>query len=180
VLDIGAGAGRHSLYLQRLGYIVHSIDISPLAVEVMLQRGIRNAYKMDLHKLNYPNNFFDTYLMMFNNFGLAGTMKETKKLLNKLNRMASPKGRIITSIRNPYWTENPNYLAYQKRNEEKGRPAGQLKLRLKYKEEISDWFDLLIVSPGELMDLIKGTGWAIKMYITHKAEGVYGIVLIKQ
>ena len=34
VLDIGCGAGRHSLYLQKKGFDVLGIDSSPLAVEI--------------------------------------------------------------------------------------------------------------------------------------------------
>ena len=42
ILDVGAGSGCHSLTLQEAGKEVHAIDISPLSVEVMKQRGERN------------------------------------------------------------------------------------------------------------------------------------------
>jgi SAM-dependent methyltransferase len=51
VLDIGGGAGRHALYLQNKGFEAHVIDISPLAVEVMKRRGVKNVYLMDLMRL---------------------------------------------------------------------------------------------------------------------------------
>ena len=43
ILDVGAGSGCHSLALQEAGKEVHAIDISPLSVEVMQQRGVRHA-----------------------------------------------------------------------------------------------------------------------------------------
>jgi 2-polyprenyl-3-methyl-5-hydroxy-6-metoxy-1,4-benzoquinol methylase len=43
VLDIGAGTGLHSLVLQSKGLTVTAIDISPEAVEIMVQRGVRNV-----------------------------------------------------------------------------------------------------------------------------------------
>ena len=43
ILDVGAGSGCHSLALQEAGKDVHAIDISPLSVEVMQQRGVRHA-----------------------------------------------------------------------------------------------------------------------------------------
>ena len=41
VLDVGAGAGCHSLVLQEKGMDVTAIDISPLSVETMKERGLR-------------------------------------------------------------------------------------------------------------------------------------------
>lgn len=43
VLDVGAGAGCHSLVLQNRGLEVTAIDISPLSVQVQQERGVRDA-----------------------------------------------------------------------------------------------------------------------------------------
>ena len=43
VLDIGAGAGCHSLHLQRSGFEVTALEISELCCEVMSKRGARSA-----------------------------------------------------------------------------------------------------------------------------------------
>lgn len=43
VLDVGCGAGRHSLYLQEKGFDVLGIDISPLAIEVCKRRGLKKS-----------------------------------------------------------------------------------------------------------------------------------------
>ena len=48
ILDVGAGSGCHSLALQEAGKDVHAIDISPLSVEVMQQRGVRHATLLNL------------------------------------------------------------------------------------------------------------------------------------
>jgi 2-polyprenyl-3-methyl-5-hydroxy-6-metoxy-1,4-benzoquinol methylase len=45
VLDIGAGAGSHSLMLQEMGVDVTAIDISPKAIAVAQQRGVQKQYK---------------------------------------------------------------------------------------------------------------------------------------
>lgn len=178
VLDIGAGAGRHALYLQQKGFEVHAIDISPGAVEVMKQRGTKNVYLMDLRELDFPDNYFDSILMMFNNFGLAGTIEGTKKFLKVFYRISTLKGRIITTIRDPYQTDNPAHLSYHERNRKLGRPAGQVKIRVEYKDEAGEWFDLLMVSPEELEELIKDTGWSILKTVEEK-DGICGTVLKK-
>ena len=41
ILDVGCGAGRHSLHLQRKGFDVLGIDNSPLAIKVCKLRGQR-------------------------------------------------------------------------------------------------------------------------------------------
>lgn len=43
ILDIGAGAGRVSLYLQKNGHDVIAIDNSPLTIKVCKKRGVKHA-----------------------------------------------------------------------------------------------------------------------------------------
>jgi ubiquinone/menaquinone biosynthesis C-methylase UbiE len=144
----------------------------------MKRRGVKNVYLMDLMRLEFPENYFDSILMMFNNFGLAGTIEGTKKVLKVLHRVSTDKGRIITTIRDPYKTDNPQHLAYHERNRREGRPAGQVKIRIEYKGEIGDWFDLLMVPPREeLESLIKDVGWGILRIV--RENGYYGAVLEK-
>lgn len=179
VLDLGAGAGRHALYLQEKGFEVHAIDISVGAVEVMRQRGVKNVYLRDLRELDFPDNYFDSVLMMFNNFGLAGTVEGTKKLLKVLYCISTPKGRIIATIRDPYKTDNPKHLAYHEFNRRVGKQAGKIKIRIEYRNETGDWFELLMVSADELEDLIEDTGWKI-LKIVNVEEGNYGAALEKR
>src|ERR1044072_8105167 len=51
VLDIGCGAGRHSLYLQGQGFDVTGIDNSPLAIKVSRLRGLKQAKVMGIEKV---------------------------------------------------------------------------------------------------------------------------------
>ena len=46
-LDVGAGAGCHSLVLQERSIDVTAIDISPLSVETMKERGIKKVLEQD-------------------------------------------------------------------------------------------------------------------------------------
>jgi len=56
VLDIGCGAGRHSIYLQEKGFDVTGIDISPLAVKVCRLRGLKKTEVYSCHKSHKRNN----------------------------------------------------------------------------------------------------------------------------
>ncbi len=63
VLDVGAGAGPHSLDLQGKGLDVLAIDIDSLACEVMKKRGVKNVCCVDYFDLDGkgfekgPNSF---------------------------------------------------------------------------------------------------------------------------
>ncbi len=70
VLDIGCGAGRHALYLQKRGFEVVAIDISPLAVDVCRRRGVNDVRLMSITEADSNLGPFDTILMMGANFGL--------------------------------------------------------------------------------------------------------------
>ncbi len=71
VLDLGAGAGRHSVHLQDWGHEVTAVDASPGAVAVCRARGIRDVRLADLRSLEADRRW-DTVLLMCGNLGLAG------------------------------------------------------------------------------------------------------------
>ena len=133
VLDIGSGAGRHSLYLQGKGYEVVAIDNSPLALEVCRQRGLRNTKQVPISRKNSGLGIFDTVLMMGNNFGLFGSYDWAKRSLKKLHKIMSGQARIIATSNEVYHTEAPEHLAYHERNRERGRMGGQIRLRVRYR-----------------------------------------------
>src|SRR3990167_7210483 len=74
VLDIGCGAGRHCLHLQKLGFRAVGIDSSPLAVAVARKRGVVHALAVSVDDLaesgleEYAP--FGTVVMMGHNIGL--------------------------------------------------------------------------------------------------------------
>lgn len=161
VLDIGAGAGRHSLYLQNKGFRVTAIDPSPAAVELGRLRGIRDVREKSLADLTPCDGRFDTILMFGNNFGLFGSFREARKLLRMLAQLTSRRGQILATSTDPYRTTDPVHLAYHRRNRSLDRMSGQLRLRVKYKLRTSTWFDYLLVSEAEMRQIVEGTGWEV-------------------
>ena len=72
VLDVGCGAGRVALELERRGREVVAIDASPLAVEVCRRRGVSDARVLRLEDVGPELGVFDTLIFYCNNFGLFG------------------------------------------------------------------------------------------------------------
>ena len=92
VLDVGAGAGCHSLVLQERGIDVSAIDISPLSVEAMRLRGVRHAVLQDFFLVE---STYDTVLMLMNGIGMTGTLRALPRFFRHLDRLLAPGGQLL-------------------------------------------------------------------------------------
>src|SRR5688572_8572906 len=166
VLDIGCGAGRHSLYLQGKGLEVTGIDNSPGAIKVCKARGLKKEMLRPIEDVaKFRNASFDTIIMMGNNFGLLGHPKRAKRLLKEFHRITTGDASIIAGTLNPYGTKNPEHLRYHKFNKTRGRLPGQITFRVRFGSLIGKWFDYLFVSPTELGTILDSAGWHVeKLY----------------
>ncbi|MEV6305844.1 methyltransferase domain-containing protein [Actinoplanes sp. NPDC051861] len=162
VLDIGVGAGRVALELQRRGVAVTGLDTSAGAIEVSRKRGLRDTVLNTVDEFSRASVRYDTFLLLGNNLGLLESAERAPVFLAALSRLAAPGARIVAQGADPYGTRDSLHVAYHQRNRERGRLGGQLRLRLRYRELATDWFDYLNCSTDELEDLVKGTGWRVK------------------
>ena len=161
VLDVGAGAGRVALHLQEKGHDVVAIDLSPGAVEVCRRRGVRDARVMRIEDVDESLGMFDTVVMYGNNLSLLASRTKGPRLLRRLARITSDRTRIIGECLDPYGTDNPAHLAYHERNRRQGRMGGQIKIRVRYQDVATPWFDYLFLSEPELLAILDGTGWRL-------------------
>ena len=178
VLDVGCGAGRHSLHLQNLGFEVVAIDKSPLAVEVAKQRGVKYAYAISIDELAGGEvemtelGAFDSVIMMGHNIGLLHGWNEGRNILAGLRRITSPGARIIGTTRDTKLTVSPEHLEYQAENVKKGRMPGQIRFRIRHRKLIGDWLDYLFLSKEEFAQLADGTRWRLETTID--GDGGFG------
>ena len=183
-LDIGCGARRVALYLQKKGQYSLGIDTSPLAIKVCKLVGVKHAKVMGIDDINkFSKNSFDSIVLFGNNFGLFANKKKTKRLLKEMHRITSDSAAIIAESRDPYLTDNPVHFKYHDMNRKKGRMPGQLHIRIRFMQYATDWFDYLLVSKKEMKELVSGTGWKLSKFIDaqgHKKNGVYIGVIVKQ
>lgn len=93
ILDVGAGAGCHSIYLQKEHLDVTAVEMSGLCCEIMQEQGIRKVLNADI--LSYHQDKFDTILLLMNGIGIAGTISGLKVLLRHLKTLLCPKGKIL-------------------------------------------------------------------------------------
>ena len=89
ILDVGCGAGSHSLYLQEKGLEVTSIDISENAIKACALRGVQNAQVQNVLDLD-PKDKFDTILLLMNGTGIFGTLDQTS-IFTEIKKFACAK-----------------------------------------------------------------------------------------
>jgi SAM-dependent methyltransferase len=181
VLDIGSGAGRHALYLQRRGLRVTGIDTSPQLVGLAQLRGVKDVRLGNAcGKLPFRDREFDTVLLFGNNLGICGTVARFKGMLRELHRITCARGRILATTRMPN-TTSPKHRAYVQRNIARGRPGGQVTLRLMFAGKRSAWFDLLLLTPADLMEMAAKEGWLVShLFVETDLEDAYSAVLEKK
>lgn len=178
VLDIGCGAGKHSLHLQENGFDVLGIDTSPLALKVCRERGLKKTNLLSITQIDSKLGRFNTLLMLGNNFGLFGNLKRARWLLRRFHKITHKGARIIAETLDPYDTTEPFHLKYHEFNRKRGRMPGQLRIRIRYKRYVTPWFDYLCVSPDEMRNILKDTGWKIKSLLD--SDGPLYIAIIEK
>lgn len=142
ILDCGAGSGCHALALQEMGKEVQAIDISPLSVEVMQQRGVKQAYCVNLFDENYLQKF-DTILMLMNGSGIIGKLENMRAFFSKMKQHLNPGGCIYmdsSDLRYLFEDEDGSFLM-----DLAADYYGEIDYRMQYKQVKGDVFDWLYV-----------------------------------
>ena len=92
ILDVGAGAGCHSLALQHMDKQVTAIDISPLAVATMRDRGVKEVLQQDFFTLDGQ---YDTILMLMNGIGIVGSLSRLPAFFMQVDHLLTPGGQLL-------------------------------------------------------------------------------------
>ncbi|MDB5004099.1 MAG: methyltransferase protein [Mucilaginibacter sp.] len=155
VLDIGAGAGSHTLLLQGQGLAVTALDISPLCIKVMKERGIENTIEGDIFTYNEAK--YDTLLLLMNGIGLAGTIVQLKQLLLHLKTLLTKGGQIL------FDSSDIAYL-YEGNLPKQGY-YGEIQYQYSYKKLKTEWFNWLYIDEYTLQQIATETGFNIEVLI---------------
>lgn len=154
VLDIGAGAGSHALMLQENGFNITALDISDLAVTIMLQRGVKRAIAADI--FTYNQDKFDTLLLMMNGIGLCGTLERLSQFLRHAKILLKAGGQLLfdsSDIAYLYEDDLPAGDAYY----------GELDYQYVYKSQKTDWFKWLYIDADKLKTVAAREGWLVEV-----------------
>jgi 2-polyprenyl-3-methyl-5-hydroxy-6-metoxy-1,4-benzoquinol methylase len=159
ILDVGACAGAHSVYLQDKGFEVTSLETSELCCEVLKNRNLRNVIHQDIFK--FSNQKFDTILLLMNGTGIAGSLSGLEVMLHHLKTLLNPEGQIlIDSSDLIYLFEQEDGSALV--NISGDSYYGQLTFQTEYKNWKSQPFSWLYVDLSNLEDAVEKNQLKIK------------------
>jgi SAM-dependent methyltransferase len=154
ILDVGCGAGSHSLYLQEKGFEVTSIDISKNAIVACRLRGLKNTYVQNI--LDIENQTFDTILLVMNGTGIFETLAKTATYLQKLKSLLAPNGQILID------SSDIIYMFDEEEDGSKWVPAddyyGELTFTISYKNETEASFPWLYLDYNTLQNAAIANG----------------------
>lgn len=157
VLDVGAGAGSHALYLQETGLKVDAIDISAGAVDYMKSLGL-NAWKQDFFSLKATDETekYDTILMLMNGIGVAGKLSNLEKTIEHAKSLLKPGGSILCDSSDvKYLYENEDGSLWVDLNSEY---YGNFRFKMSYRKEHGPHFEWLYVDFDSLFQEAKKAG----------------------
>ena len=159
ILDVGAGAGVHSLWLQEQGFDVDALDISPFSCDTMRKRGVKNVLLKDVYALK--DQQYDTILLLMNGAGVAQTLPGLEILLLHLKTLLNPGGKILadssdllylfTDENGEAWIDIASDAYY-----------GEMEYQLSYKAIKGKPFPWLFVDPDTFSDYAKLCGFTVK------------------
>lgn len=160
VLDIGAGAGCHSMYLKEKGYDVLAIDRSQGACAYLTDYGITAVHK---DFMEYSGEQFDTILLLMNGIGLAGSLDRLPTVLKHLKSLLKTDGKIYcdsTDIH--YMYSNDDGSVWMDLN---AQYYGEMNFNMVYKDVESGWFPWLYVDQEKLTQCAKKAGFRTEILI---------------
>lgn len=157
ILDVGAGAGPHSIYLSELGHEIQAVDTSPGAVSYLNSMNIP-ARCVDVKDLQ--NETYDTLLLLMNGIGIAGTKEKLPDFLSHLKRLLNPGGQVLcdsSDVAFLYEEEDGSYwmdlnAAYY----------GNFKFQLHYKKASTEVFEWLYIDYESLHQIASSVGFKCK------------------
>ena len=139
ILDVGAGAGCHSLALMNMGKTVTAMDISALSVAVMKERGV-DARQIDFYDESFTEKF-DTILLLMNGTGIMGNLDHATDFFKALKRLLNPGGKVLidsSDLRYLFEEEDGSLMI-----DLAGDYYGQLDYQMQYKGVVGEPFDWL-------------------------------------
>ncbi len=159
ILDVGSGAGSHSLYLQNERNLeVTALDISPKSIEVCKSRGIKKTWCGNI--LEFSDESFDTILLLMNGTGIFQSLNVIDFYLKKLHSLLNNNAQILidgTDILYMYDRDQDGGIYVPSENY-----YGELDYVVHYKDETEEPIKWLYLDFETLKRAVENNGFKIE------------------
>ncbi|MFD1164443.1 class I SAM-dependent methyltransferase [Sphingobacterium daejeonense] len=155
VLDVGAGAGVHALYLQAKGFDVDAMEISETACKIMEKRGVKNVIHADFFK--FKEKKYDTLLFLMNGIGISGTIEGFRKLLIHSKELLTERGQLL------FDSSNISYLYDEYRIQRPDHYFGEINFQYEYKGNMGQPFQWLYIDQQTLIKIAHEENWVVQV-----------------
>ncbi|WP_439129423.1 class I SAM-dependent DNA methyltransferase [Polaribacter sp.] len=106
ILDLPCGKGRHSVFLNSLGYKVTGGDLSENSIKAA-KKFENDTLKFKLHDMREPfNNSYDAVFNLFTSFGYFKEDKEDILTLQNIKNSLTKNGVFVFDFLNPTFVKN--------------------------------------------------------------------------
>ena len=164
VLDVGAGAGSHALWLQNKLLDVTAIDNSKGCIEVMKKRGVKRVVEKNV--FDFGENSFDTVLMLMNGIGISKSLDELPSFIIVLKDLLSENGQILfdsSDLKYLYLEEDGSLMI-----DLNGPYYGEMNFRYEYKNQKGRWFKWLYIDEQLMRDFAEKA--QLKMEVLYRGD----------
>lgn len=177
LLDMGAGAGRHSLSFQEQFETV-AIEQNELFVEILRDRGVKDARQVDMFTLRgtFGEDRFESAMAFGTQVSLSRSMQGLTQFLTDLAAVTTPKATAVfdgydpdkekTKAKLDYYDDVADGLAYRL-------------LQMEYDGILGEPWLYRLFSPDRIRDATDRTDWEVAE-VRYTTETLYQIALQKR
>lgn len=160
ILDIGAGAGAHSLFMQALEIDISAIEKSPGCISTLEQSGMKQLFHGDFqgHQGKY-----DTLLVLMCGLGIIGKLDNLSQFLNTCKGLLNEGGQILVD------SSDITYL-YEDGLQKPAHYFGELSFQYEYKNDKGEWFDWVYIDQDTLKEKVSQQGLQIEILFNDDSD----------
>jgi hypothetical protein len=112
LLELGSGVGRHALFFQEQ-YRTVATEVSDHLVDVMTDRGVGDARRVDMFELPAFETVFRSVFVRGTQVGLAGSVAGLRAFLQDLARVTTPRATAVLDAHDPTHERAPELFGYR-------------------------------------------------------------------
>jgi len=166
VLDVGAGTGAHTIYLQDNDKDVTALELSEIECGIMQKLGVKKVVNSDFFHYRTTQKF-DTLLFIMNGIGIPGDINGLEKLLDHSSELLNPGGMILFDSSDVAYIREDNLRTG-------ASYYGEVEYRYQYGDKWGAWFKWLYIDQEQMKNIAEKKGWELQVLYEDETDHYLG------